>query len=208
MSSAKLDWSKIKPQPLQDMAAGSGKKWAKVLGVLLLFLVLVFTGVGIWMSQGPDVNDGYTHAKEWLGGASVTGAVTTASVIAVTETLLDKPGGLLSNDVTPPSVFLDNIPSWEQGVIVQVRDISKALRDSFSRSQSQSQEDPALAEADPRFNFGIESWILPSSEGEYSDGITHLRDYLERLQDQDESNAQFYARADNLERYLVTVENR
>ena len=208
MSSTKLDWSKIKPQPLQDMAAGSGKKWVKVLGALLLFLALVFTGIGIWMSQSPGVNQGFTQAKALAGNRPVTGALTTASVISVTETLLGKPGGLLSNDVTPPSIFLDNMPSWEQGAIVQVRDISKALRDSFSRSQSQSQEDPALAEADPRFNFGIESWILPSSEGEYRDGIAHLRDYLERLQDTDKSNAQFYARADNLERYLVTVENR
>lgn len=208
MSSAKINWSKIKPQPLQDMVSVSQKKWMKVLAVLLLSLILVFTGVGIWMSQNPDVDQGYTRAASLAEANPVTGALTTASVISVAEILLGKPGGLLSNDVTPPSILLDNMPAWEQGVIVQVRDISKALRDSFSRSQSQSQEDPALAEADPRFNFGIESWIFPSSEGEYEDGIAHLKNYLERLQDEDEAAAQFYARADNLERYLVTVENR
>jgi len=208
MSSAKINWSKIKPQPLQDMATGSRKKWLRAAGVIFMLLLCVFAGVGIWMSQSPGVNHGYEQAKAIAGDTPVSGALTTASVIAVVDVLLSKPGGLLSNDVIPPSILLDNMPSWEQGVIVQVRDISKALRDSFSRSQSQSQEDPALAEADPRFNFGIESWMLPSSEGEYGDGIAHLTDYLERLRDEGESNAQFYARADNLERYLVTVENR
>lgn len=212
MSSAKINWSKIKPQKLQDAAQGSNldsaKGWLKIVAILVVILLLVFTLVGFWMSREPETAAGFAEAQAMVGASAETGALTTASVISVANILLNKNGGLLSNDVTPPSIFLDNMPAWEQGVIVQVRDISKALRDSFSRSQSQSQEDPALAEADPRFNFGIESWIFPSSEGEYRDGIEHLTDYLERLQDADQSNAQFFARADNLERYLVTVENR
>lgn len=208
MSAAKINWSKVKPQQLQDMATGSKKRWLKLFAVVLVVICLVLIGIGFWFSQEPEVDAAVVEARGLVGINAKTGALTTASVIVVVDTLLNKPGGLLSNDVTPPSVFLDNIPAWEQGVIVQVRDISKALRDSFSRSQSQSQEDPALAEADPRFNFGIESWIFPSSESEYRDGNEHLRDYLERLQDDDEYNAQFFARADNLERYLVTVENR
>lgn len=208
MSAAKINWSKVKPQQLQDMATDSRKRWFKAIIVVLLVVFLILVGIGFWFSQEPDADSGFVQAQELVGANAKTGALTTASVIVVVDTLLNKPGGLLSNDVTPPSVFLDNIPSWEQGVIVQVRDISKALRDSFSRSQSQSQEDPALAESDPRFNFGIESWIFPSSESEYREGNEHLRDYLARLQDDDEYSAQFFARADNLERYLVTVENR
>lgn len=208
MNSAKINWSKIKPQQLQDGSTGSRGFWLKAIALVLFVLLLLFVGFGLWMSQEPDVNAGFSEARALVGSRSKTGALTTASVISVADTLLNKPGGLLSNDVTPPSIFLDNMPSWEHGVIVQIRDISKALRDSFSRSQSQSQEDASLSEADPRFNFGIESWIFPSSEGEYRDGIEHLQNYLERLQDSDESSAQFFARADNLERYLVTVENR
>ena len=35
----------------------------------------------------------------------------------VAGTLLNKPGGYLSNDRFPPGVLLDNIPSWEYGVL-------------------------------------------------------------------------------------------
>lgn len=208
MSSAKINWTKIKPKRLQGMAVGTKKGRFKILLVLLLLLLVLMTILGVWMSQEPEFNAGYSEANNLVGDHSKTGALTTASIIGVANTLLDKPGGLLSNDVTPPSIFLDNMPAWEKGVIVQVRDISKALRDSFSRSQSQSQEDESLAKADPQFNVDIQSWIFPSSEGEYREGVEYLEEYLDRLQDQDETNAQFFARADNLERYLVTVENR
>lgn len=208
MNSSKINWSKIKPNTGVAGSSRSKRFWIKALSALLTLVFVVLLIIGVWMSREPEVDSGISNAGEIVELPRKTGALTTASVIAVVDTLLSKNGGLLSNDVTPPSIFLDNMPAWERGVIVQVRDISKALRDSFSRSQSQSQEDISLAESDPRFNFGIESWIFPSSEGEYREGINHLQDYLGRLQDQDEASAQFYARADNLERYLATVENR
>jgi hypothetical protein len=210
--SLSIDWSRIKPGSIKSDASepgGSKGPVGKLVLWLLAILVLVLTGMGIWWSQEPDYQDARLEVIELSGGQDArVGSMTTASVIVVVETMLEKPGGLLSNDITPPGIFLDNMPHWEQGVIVQVRDLAKALRDGFSRSQSQSQEDTALAEAEPNFNFGLESWIFPSSESEYRSGIAHMRDYLSRLQDSDQYNAQFYARADNLERWLITVENR
>ena len=66
----------------------------------------------------------------------------------------------------PPSVFLDNMPNWELGVLIQVRDMARALRRDFSRSQSQSKEDRDLSVAEPQFNFDAKSWMLPASEKE------------------------------------------
>jgi|TARA_B110000908_G_C10030668_1_gene347242 hypothetical protein len=103
---------------------------------------------------------------------------------------------------------MDNIPNWEYGVLIQVRDLSRALRKDFSRSQSQSTEDTDLAIAEPQFNFDSESWMLPSSEGEYRTGVDGLKSYLDRLSDSQQSQAQFYARADNLTRWLGDVETR
>ena len=65
------------------------------------------------------------------------------------DVLLNKRGGYLSNDILPPWVFLDNVPNWEFGVLTQVRDLSRAMRNDFSRSQTQSTEDPDLMEAEP-----------------------------------------------------------
>lgn len=130
------------------------------------------------------------------------------ALIGVMETLLDKPGGFTHNDRFPPGVWLDNMPSWEYGVLIQVRDLSRAMREVLSRSQSQSTEDVDLVEMEPRFNFNSDSWILPSSESEYRDGLRYARAYFDRLSDTQSSGAQFYARADNLRYWLSTVDSR
>ena len=54
------------------------------------------------------------------------------------DVLLHKRGGYFSNDILPPWVFLDNVPNWEFGVLTQVRDLARAMRNDFSRSQTQS----------------------------------------------------------------------
>src|SRR5690606_452614 len=136
------------------------------------------------------------------------GSVTTGALIHAIETMLTKPGGFISNDIAPPGLVLDNIKNWEYGVLIQTRDLAKSMRDSMSRSQSQSQEDPSLASAEPHLNFANNSWIFPSSEGQYQEALNDVRNYFQRLGDDDAGNAQFYARADNLEKWLQTVESR
>ena len=138
----------------------------------------------------------------------ITGVATTETLIRVVDTVLNKPGGYLANDVMPPSLWLDNLPNWEFGVLVQVRDLSKAMREAFSRSQSQSTEDADLSLAEPRFNVDHQSWAVPWPEIEYADGRDYLQSYKLRLMDEDNYNAQFYARADNLRYWLGTVETR
>jgi hypothetical protein len=91
---------------------------------------------------------------------------------------------------------------------VQVRDLSRSKRESFSRSQSQSIEDPDLILSEPRFHFDNNSWLFPTSEGEYREAIAYLKSYLSRISDPDIADAQFYARADNLASWLLTVESR
>ncbi len=133
------------------------------------------------------------------------GAKTTAVLIHNMDYLLSKPGGYLANDVTPPGVLLDNMPNWEFGVVVASRDLATALRNQFSRAQSQSAEDKDLGIAEPYFYFETESWILPATEAQYQKGIELFRRYLRRLQG---GQASFYARADNLTQYLDILAKR
>lgn len=168
-------------------------------------LILVLVAVGIYWSRSPDIF--------WVNSTIdddrvVVGYSTTDTLIRVAETLLEKPGGYLTNDVVPPSVFLDNIPSWELGVLQQVRDLARVIRNDYSRSQSQSREDPDIAVAEPRFFFDNNSWILPPSESEYRDAIEGFEKYRDRLIGAGEPEAQFYARADNLREWLAQVEKR
>jgi hypothetical protein len=192
-----------------DSERGSARWGWLLLPLLLLLLVLLALG-WYWSWMPPSFNVGArAEAKlEQMNRSPVVGAATTITLMEVAGTLLDKPGGYLSNDVTPPSWWLDNMPNWEYGVLIQVRDMNKAMREAFSRSQSQSLEDEDLALAESRFNFNNDSWLFPPSEKQYRQGISHLQAYLDRLTDPANQDAQFFARADNLRYWLSTVETR
>ena len=178
-----------------------------VLGIYL-FAALV---VGWYWSSEPDTFSVFERASvkaEKMGVTPVVGFTSTNTAIEIIDTLLNKPGGYLRNDKFPPGVWLDNIPNWEQGALIQVRDFIRALRKDFSRSQSQSVEDKDLSNAEPKLHFDSNSWMLPSTESEYRDGLKSLERYLTRLSDPNVPEAQFYARADNLRRWLSDVETR
>lgn len=171
------------------------------LGVLIVFMLIL----SWYWSREPDI---FWVDWELDGKPAPAGYATTDTLIKAAQVLLEKPGGYLSNDVAPPSVFLDNIPNWEFGVLVQIRDLAKALRNDYTRSQSQSVEDPDMAKAEPAFNYDHESWLLPASESEYRDGIEYLEAFKERLISPNVTGTQFYARADNLREWLAVVEKR
>jgi hypothetical protein len=177
------------------------------LGVLVLSVaVLMF----FWDTE-PDAFDVLAIAEQRSGagpGAQVTGHVTTAALIHAVSVLLEKRGGYLSNDKLPPGALMDNVPNWEWGVLRQSRDLARSLRNDISRSQTQSTEDTDLVTAETKLHIDSESWLFPSAEGEYRDGIQALDRYLARLTDPANQDAQFYARADNLADWLALVQKR
>ena len=186
-------------------------KAIRIAGISLSIIILFFIILMLWWDTAPNEFSPVQHANEMAlkqQQSLVTGYTSTATLITITKNLLHKPGGYLSNDVMPPSIWMDNIPNWEFGVLVQIRDFSRALRNDISRSQSQSLEDPDLAIAEPQFNFNSESWLFPPTEREYQKGIEALEAYLARLSSSEQDNAQFYARADNLADWLAIVEKR
>lgn len=214
-----LDWKKRAGQArdrvddsVDDVRSYLGGIWvSRALGALLGIYLVGAGVVGWYWSQEPElfpVQQNAQAAAERAQRKLVTGYTTVETLKQVAQTLLDKPGGYLSNDLAPPGIWLDNMPSWEYGVLVQVRDLTRALRKDFARSQSQSTEDVDLARAEPRFNFDNKSWALPASEAEYQEGIRSLDRYLARLSDPSQPGAQFYTRADNLNNWLGDVATR
>jgi hypothetical protein len=179
--------------------------WIKISGGVLAVLLVLLIGVGWYWSRTPDV---FWVTHKTADGQTVVGYATTDTLVRVAETMLDKPGGFLSNDRMPPGVFLDNIPNWEVGVLQQVRDLARVIRNDYSRSQSQSREDPDIAAAEPAFFVDHKSWVLPRPESEYRDAINGFSRYRDRLAGIAEPQAQFFARADNLREWLSQVEKR
>lgn len=167
-----------------------------------ILLVLLLCLISWYWSREPD------FLSLDKAESRITGVATTEMLIKSIDTLLNKPGGYLSNDIAPPSVFLDNMPNWEFGVLQQARDLAKAMRNDYSRSQTQSVADVDLERAEPMFNVHNDAWIFPSAEGQYEQGAEALEKYLSKLKDTSKQNAQFYARADNLNEWLSLVEKR
>jgi len=177
---------------------------AKITVASIALILLVMLGLMFYWDKEPELLDiDVPNAENKVIGQAYTG-----TLIKIGETLLDKRGGYLSNDVMPPSVLMDNIPNWEFGALVMLRDGSAALRNHFSRSQSQSVENSDLANAEPQFNFQNNSWMFPATEGEYRMGLKGLVKYYTDLSGNSSTQAQFFARADNLHSYLVIIEKR
>ena len=197
-------------EALKDQIAGvrgpsSNEKKSTARGMLLVALLLiiglVMSGVAIYVSIEPRL---FPAPKS----NNIVGYSTTQTVIEMTEVLLHKRGGFMSNDILPPFALLDNMPAWEKGVLVQLRDMSRALRKDIARSQSQSTEDVDLAKAEPYYHLGMTHYMFPASEDEYRLAMGSIKKYQKRLLDTDQPSAQFYARADNLRNWLQDVETR
>ena len=186
-------------------------KKIKWISFTTLLIILTLWLVSIWWSWLPPVYDvkqraldSSKHQKQEM----VAGYVTTTAMIDVIDWLVNKPGGFLSNDIMPPTVFMDNMPAFEYGVLEQTRDLALVMRLDFSRSQSQSSTDPDLQIAQTKLNISHTSWQLPSAENEYLDALNALTKYRSRLVSKDETTAQFYTRADNLTDWLREVGKR
>ena len=169
------------------------------IGVVAAACVVGVLALMWWWDYEPahfDVSAAAQARATASSGKVVTGSITTSALMTSAETLLDKRGGYLSNDRFPPGVLMDNVPNWEFGVLTATRDLARALRNDFSRSQTQSVEDKDLQEADPLFSSPNDRWLLPSSESQYRKAIAHgiERDALRLQQGAAFRRRQFLAR--------------
>ncbi|MDB2386871.1 DUF2333 family protein [Shewanella sp.] len=178
--------------------------WKKGVGIAVL---IVFIGylISVWWSVEPDPIEQSVYQQ---ADRQVVGYATTTSLILTIESLLGKSGGWLSNDMLPPSVMMDNMRAFEFGAIEQTRDLALIMRKEFSRSQSQSTADKDLLAAHSKLNIEHTSWLVPSAESEYLDSVKLLKLYRARMMALDNPDAQFYARADNLNEWLKEVQKR
>lgn len=177
----------------------------------LAIIALILWMISIWWGLPPSAYDVKTKAlvtAKINNHKIVPGYITTTTLIDVTSWLIEKPGGFFSNDVTPPGLFMDNMPAFEYGALQQIRDLSLAMRLDFSRSPSQTTGDSDLEKAQEKINTSHKNWVLPSAEKEYRQAIASLIRYRTRLVENSQTDAQFYTRADNLSAWLAAVEKR
>lgn len=150
----------------------------KPLLVLVVVYLLVVIGLGIWWSRTPEplVIDEAVVVQRGTGEAA-RGAVTTAGLVSVVDTLLNKPGGYLRNDIAPPGVWLDNMPAWEFGVLQQARQLALAM------PAMSSQALPEVEQASEALLGSSRDWFYPSTEHRLNQAGEALSLYLQRLEE-------------------------
>lgn len=164
-----------------------------------------------WSSVEPEVKDiaAIIESNGVKDHESVVGDATTSAYIHVLETLLTKNGGYHSNDILVKLGVYDNMPNFEFGAVEMSRDLALIMRDSFSKSSSSSIENENLSKMQPKMNFNHNSWnLMASTESNYGDSVVEAKKYLKAIEDHTNTDAQFFARANNLVKYLERVEQK
>ena len=131
----------------------------RVMVMSITVITLLCAALAFYWDSEPGLFDVKKNQTDLLVNVTrqpITGSATITTLITMADIMLHKPGGYLSNDIAPPGIFMDNIPNWELGVLVQIRDMARTLRNNLSRSQSQSQEDVSLVTAENQFYFDNE----------------------------------------------------
>ncbi|MGM8850252.1 DUF2333 family protein [Salinicola halophyticus] len=144
--------------------------WKPLVALVVIYLLACIV-LGIWWSWTPSPTDpkqaveqqrGFPQSVDTRGGdepqSPASGETLLASNIAIIDTLLDKSGGYLRNDVMPPGLWLDNMPNWEKGVTQQVRDAVASLGSALDVGSA------PLGEANDELSGDLDSWRWPASE--------------------------------------------
>lgn len=132
---------------------------------------------------------------------------TVSTMIRLADQLFSKPGGYQSNDINPVTRIPDNMRNWEYGYVIQLRVLTQGLRFDLGRAGVNAVDHEELREAEGRFNFKHDNWVLPSTEKQYQEGLNYLEAYLDKLNSA-ASPGQFFApRNDQLIRWLERQKN-
>jgi hypothetical protein len=178
---------------------------AKIIGlVLLALLAIYFIGGMLWLHEIDDDPEFALESSAPAGGSQA---------VAVAADLIDREINThrwIANDpFFMPGALLDNMPSFQQGIIAALSRFGIELADQIARTRGSSQIDPDLDLASGLLKYPGTVWIFDfrtslaptaSSESQYRRAMTALRDYNQRLAT---GQALFETRADNL---LATLE--
>lgn len=175
--------------------AGQYQVAAAVVAVVLLFFWLI----SVYWSFEPASFDVRAVAEARTDPAQMSrGYVSASTLLHLTETLRDKPGGYIANDWLPPGGLMDDMPAWERGVLEQIEDFTTLMH----RAWSEGDDDIKVAWE----SFAEDSWFS-SAESRQADGIAALELYLQRLgAPPDERDAEFTAH--NLHKWLALAGKR
>jgi hypothetical protein len=170
--------------------------WPLLLAGLLI--VYYFGGM-LWLHEIDDDPEFGLESSAPEGGSRA---------VAVAVDLIDREINThrwVANDpFFMPGSMLDNMPAYQQGIIVAISRFALELADQIARTRGSSQVDPDLDTASGLLRYPGTVWIFDfrtswaptaSSEQQYRRAMEALRSYNQRLS---QGQTVFEARADNL----------
>ncbi|MFO1038223.1 MAG: DUF2333 family protein [Geminicoccaceae bacterium] len=165
---------------------------------LLAAVVLYYVGGAIWLHQIND-DENFEPVASVPEGASKA----VAAAAGLIDREVNQTRWVANDPPFMPSVLLDNMPSFQTGMIAAIGRFTTELRDRVARVRGSSAVDPDLESAAGRINYPGDVWIFewsgtpvqPSSESQYRRAMGDLQHYNDRLA---KGQAVFERRADNL----------
>lgn len=159
-----------------------------VLGALTLVL-LVYVGLMIVEGRKPALPQVRSR------GTSPTGYVLVSMMVDLVEAQLEGAGGWTPNDLPlTPGYWLDNLPSFQIGVMDVVRRASVVLRDDLGRARPTDPPHAELALAARAYAADLRRWSGPSAESMLQRG----NDALIRFRQDLGGRAQIYGHTEAL----------
>lgn len=163
-----------------------GRKYLIIALVVLALLVVFVLTVMLANSRKP--------ASLSLEGVDTQ--VKGAHFIKVNQALTKKMSeNWLPNDIFWPTVFLDNMPNFQVGMLEVVRYNTRVLRDNLSRMRTTDKLDFNVEAAFTALSNDPYKWWFPSAESKWRIAHARLTAYAKDLA---RGNSHFYPRADNL----------
>lgn len=136
--------------------------------------------------------EGHSKAHQMRGVAFVS-----AMIKPLEFELKERFMGWRPNDLVQ---YTDNVNNLQLGMLEATRRAATRLAERISRTGTTNVLDEHLERAMNCFMIAPDSYLLPSAESKYEEGLKALRDYQNRLV---AGEAEFYTRADNLIPLLV-----
>ena len=162
------------------------KRRGGLIGLVLLILVVISLVIMALNSRKPEP----------LQLSELDKGVRGAAFVKVNELLMEQMrDNWLPNDLFWPTVFLDNMPSFQIGELEVVRYNIRVLRDNLSRMRTTDKLDRWAEGAFTALSNDPYKWWFPSAESKWQKAQNDLQAYYQGLK---KGTSFFYPRSDNL----------
>lgn len=162
-------------------------------------LVALFYIAGAFFINTVDTNLDFKPSASRPGESKAVAIAT-----ALIDREVDRYGWTSNDPFFKPSVMLDNMPNFQQGMIAALARFSFELTDQLGRTRGSSQADPNLQEASGLLQYPsdkwlwdptVSIWLTATSEQQYRKASKALNEYNKQLV---AGTAVFERRSDNL----------